>query len=185
MAHGASNGLSNVNVEVSDLTGPNGQVIPRTSFFTVSREVHAGHVVEPQWKGSNQPMAPGWYADALIPFTDPTTGKPPVGGTLKAVPFDLKAGNNQPIWVDLLVPRTAAPGQYKGTYTISSKQGEFKGEIALKVWNFELPVAPSLQSSFCSSRPGLCPPIRNCCATRSRRSPLTRKIRLHWRRTTV
>jgi hypothetical protein len=64
------------------------------------------------------------------------------------VPFDLKAGNNQPIWVDLLVPRTAAAGQYSGTYTVTSKQGNFTGPIALTVWNFTLPAAPALKSSF-------------------------------------
>ena len=52
-------------------------------------------------------MGPGWYADALIPFTDPATGKAPVGAALTAVPFDVKSGNNQPVWVDLQVPRTA------------------------------------------------------------------------------
>ncbi len=38
------------------------------------------------------------------------------------MPFDVKAGNNQPIWVDLLVPRTTAAGHYSGTYTVTSNQ---------------------------------------------------------------
>jgi len=37
VVNGASNGLSNVDVKVSDLTGPGGEVIPRTSF-TLYRE---------------------------------------------------------------------------------------------------------------------------------------------------
>jgi hypothetical protein len=93
-------------------------------------------------------MAPGWYPDALIPFNDPETGKPLSGAALTAVPFDLKAGSNQPIWVDLLVPRTATPGKYSGTYTVTSNQGNFTGKIALRVWNFTLPMAPSLKSTF-------------------------------------
>ena len=148
VANGASNGLGNVNVTVSDLQGPGGQVIPRTNF-TLYREKYM-HVTSPSpnWKGSNQPMGAGWYPDALIPFTDPDTGKPLSGASLTAVPFDVKAGNNQPIWVDLLVPQTAQPGKYSGTYTVTSNQGNFTGSISLKVWNFALPAAPTLKSSF-------------------------------------
>ena len=102
----------------------------------------------PNWKGSNQPLGSGWYPDALIPFTDPETGKPLSGARLTAVPFDVKAGNNQPVWVDLLVPRSAEPGKYSGTYTVTSSLGNFTGSISLKVWNFTLPAAPTLKSSF-------------------------------------
>ena len=148
VTNGASNGLRGVNVTVSDLKGPDGQVIPHTSF-TLYREKYV-HVTSssPNWKGTNQPMAPGWYPDALIPFTDPDTGKPLSGASLTAVPFDLKAGTNQPIWVDLLVPRTAAAGKYTGSYTVTSNQGDFTGQIALTVWNFTLPAAPALKTSF-------------------------------------
>jgi Domain of unknown function (DUF4091) len=145
---GAQQGLANVNVTVSDLQGPGGQTIPRTNF-TLYREKYM-HVTSssPNWKGSNQPMAPGWYPDALIPFTDPETGKPLSGARLTAVPFEVKAGNNQPIWVDLFVPRSAEPGKYTGTYTVTSNEGNFTGSISLKVWNFALPAAPAMKSSF-------------------------------------
>src|SRR6516225_4753179 len=148
VANGAAKGIGNVNVTISDLQGPGGQVIPRTSF-TLYREKYM-HVTSasPNWKGSNQPMGPGWYPDALIPFTDPDTGKPLSGATLTAVPFEVKAGNNQPVWVDLLVPRSAEPGKYSGTYTVTSDQGNFTGNISLKVWNFALPTSPTLKSSF-------------------------------------
>ena len=71
VANGAGKGLGNVNVTVSDLRGPGGQVIPKTNF-TLYREKYM-HVTSasPNWKGTNQPMGPGWYPDALIPFTDP------------------------------------------------------------------------------------------------------------------
>src|SRR4029077_20892741 len=61
---------------------------------------------------------------------------------------DVKAGNNQPVWVDLLVPQSAQPGNYSGSYTVTSNQGNFTGTISLKVWNFALPTAPALKSSF-------------------------------------
>jgi hypothetical protein len=154
VVNGAESGLTNVNVKVSDLTGPDGEVIPK-SAFTLYREKYVQvKGSSPNWKGSNRPLTPGWYADALIPFNDPNTGKPLSGAPLTAVPFDLKAGVNQPVWVDLLVPRTAKAGAYTGAYTVTSKQGDFTGQIALKVWNFTLPAAPALKSAFLFFRSG-------------------------------
>jgi hypothetical protein len=148
VVNGGAKGLSHVNVTMSDLTGPGGAAIPKTSF-TLYREKYM-HVTSssPNWKGSNQPMGAGWYADALIPFNDPETGKPLSGAQISAVPFDLKSGNNQPIWVDLLVPRDAKAGKYSGTYTVTSDQGNFTAPVELTVWNFTMPESPSLKSSF-------------------------------------
>ena len=39
-----------------------------------------------------------------FPFIDPATGKPPVDAEFRAVPFDLVAGHNAVIWVDVFVP---------------------------------------------------------------------------------
>ena len=148
VVNGAAGGLSNVNVKIADLEGPHGQVIPKTNF-TLYREKYVQVTSSsPNWGGSNKPLGPGWYADALIPFSDPETGKPLSGAALTAVPFDLKAGNNQPIWVDLLVPRTAEPGHYTGLYTVTSNQGSTTGSISLTVWNFTVPASPSLKSAF-------------------------------------
>jgi hypothetical protein len=148
VVNGAASGLTNVNVKVSDLTGPDAQVIPHSSFTLYREKYVQVKGSSPNWHGSNQPLPPGWYADALIPFADPATGKPLSGAQLTAVPFDLKAGINQPIWIDLLVPRAAKAGAYSGTYTVTTKQGDFSGQIALKVWNFTLPESPALKSSF-------------------------------------
>jgi len=148
VANGASAGLTNVNVTISDLQGPDGQTIPRSSFTLYREKYMQVTSSSPNWKGSNQPKGPGWYADALIPFADPETGKPLSGARYTAVPFDVKAGQNQPIWVDLNVPRSAAGGVYSGTYSVTSKQGDFTGPISVKVWNFDLPSAATLKSAF-------------------------------------
>jgi hypothetical protein len=148
VANGASKGLGNVNVTISDLKAPGGQVIPQNSFTLYREKYMYVKSSSPNWKGSNQPLGPGWYPDALIPFTDPETGKPLSGAKLTAAPFDVQAGANQPIWVDLLVPRSAEPGKYSGSYTVTSNQGNFTGSISLRVWNFALPEAPALKSSF-------------------------------------
>lgn len=141
--------LTNVNVTVSDLYGPNGQVISKKNL-TLYREHFVGvNQGSPIWGGmTNKSTGTGMYADALIPFIDPATQQPPTQGTLKAVPFNLSAAYNQPIWVDVLVPRNAQAGLYTGKYVVTSNQGRFEGKISLNVWNFTLPVKPSLKSSF-------------------------------------
>ncbi len=140
------NGLSNVNVTVTDLTGPG--TIAKSNISLYREQYVSVSPGSPNWGGSNQPLGAGVYPDPLIPFTDPSTGKPITGAALEAVPFNVAASNNQSIWVDVFVPRNAAPGQYTGNYTVSSNQGNFTGSISLTVWHFTLPQKPSLESSF-------------------------------------
>jgi hypothetical protein len=145
----SSNALSNVNVTVTDLTGPGGQVIPRQNLSLFRENYVNVTVSSPNWGGANQPLPKGWYPDALIPFIDPYTGQPPsASATLKAVPFSVGVSKNQPIWADVLVPRDAAAGYYTGTFTVTSDQGNVTGQIILTVWNFTLPLKPSEKSSF-------------------------------------
>jgi hypothetical protein len=154
VVNGASEGLSHVNVKVSDLEGPAGEVIPRTSFALYREKYVYVSSSSPNWGGTNKPLGPGWYADGLIPFTDPESGRPISGATLTAVPFDVKAGNNQPVWVDLLIPQTAKAGKYTGSYTATSDQGSATGSISLTVWNFSLPTTPSLKTAFLFNHAG-------------------------------
>jgi len=142
-------GLTNVNVSVSNLTGPGGAIIPSSYQITLYSE-HYINVTNGSYNpgGANQPLGPGLYPDALVPFLDPVTHTPLTGATYTAVPFALAAGHNQPIWVDIAVPRTATPGVYTGVLTVSSSQGSTTSAITLNVWHFTLPVAPTLKSSF-------------------------------------
>ena len=143
------NGLANVNLSVTDLTGPGTISKSNISLFREQYvSVNPGSV---NWQGSNQPLGAGVYPDPLIPFVNPSTGLPITGASLQAVPFTVSPSNNQPIWVDVFVPRTALPGQYTGSYTVTSSQGSFTGQINLTVWHFALPAKPSLQSSFAYS----------------------------------
>jgi hypothetical protein len=65
----------------------------------------------------------------------------------------VRAGENQPIWADVFVPRTAAAGLYNGSFLIRSDQGTATGKIELRVWNFTLPLKPSLKSAFVTMQP--------------------------------
>jgi len=139
--------LSNVNLLAPDLTGPGGTIA--RGQLTLYREhyVYVG-VSSPDWGGRNRPLPAGWYPDALIPFVDPATGQDLVGARFDAVPFDLPLSRNQLLWVDVLVPRIAVPGDYQGTFTVTSDQGNADVTLSLTVWDFELPLQPALKSSF-------------------------------------
>ena len=67
---------------------------------------------------------------------------------LQAQPFSVQAGQNQPIWVDVFVPREAEAGLYAGKFTASSDQGSARGQIVLRVWSFTLPPQATLKSAF-------------------------------------
>jgi Domain of unknown function (DUF4091) len=140
--------LKNLNVTVSDLTSSEGSLIAKNNitlyrehYIKLDNPTHAG------WS-ANPTRGQGWYADALIPFVDPNTGQDIQQAELDAVPFDLAAGTNQPIWVDIFVPPSTVPGQYQGKFTVESDRGQSEGEIDLTVWNFTLPTQPSLDSAF-------------------------------------
>src|SRR5579863_8468220 len=142
-----SGGLTNVDVSVTDLTGSAG-TIPKSNLALFREQYVYVNASSPNWGGTNQPLGAGWYPDGLIPFVDPNTGLPASGGSIQAVPFAVSANSNQPVWVDVFVPRNAAPGQYTGTYTVSSSQGSVTGQVSLQVWHFTLPEQPTLKSSF-------------------------------------
>lgn len=144
----AQSGISITDVAISDLKYQQRSI--SQNDITLYRE-HYVNVTKPSpsWGGTTvKPQGTGWYPDGLIPFVDPQTGVDLVDAELDAVPFQLQPGKNQTIWVDILVPRDAPPGDYRGTYTVNSNAGQVSGKIKLTVWNFELPIKPSLKSAF-------------------------------------
>jgi Domain of unknown function (DUF4091) len=146
---GSATGLNTVRIAASSLADANKHQIPKTNI-TLFRE-HYVHIVQssPDRGGTNRPLGPGWYPDALIPLpADADKKTSPPSPTQTASPFDVAANTNQPIWVDIFVPRKTDPGTYRGTITIASDQGQSTVPITLNVWNFELPLRPSLRSSF-------------------------------------
>jgi hypothetical protein len=141
-------GLSNVNLSASALTGPGGATIP-ASNITLYREYYLSVTGTANYGGgSNPPQGSGTYPEPLIPFNDPETGAPLCGtaATLKACNAAITAGQNQPYWIDISVPRgslNSLPGTYTGTISVSATQGLVIIPVTLSVWNFELPVQPS------------------------------------------
>ena len=135
-----------VNVEPGDLTGSNGSVI-RAADAVLYRE-HQLELTLPSCR--NTQFKPGWYPDPLIPFRHPLMKEPlPADARIKAVPFNLPAGETHGFWVDVLVPREAKPGKYVGTYTVTAEgQSPVRIAVELMVWNFELPGVPTFQTAL-------------------------------------
>ena len=140
----AEGGLHNVTFRIGDLSGPAGHLISRANL-TVYREhyVRVEHGSPVPKNMRRPPLGPGLYADALIPEAPHADY-----ARLRAFPFDLQAGKNQPIWIDVFVPRDATPGIYTSDFEVRSAEGSARGQVKLNVWNFELPLKPSLASSF-------------------------------------
>lgn len=147
--HADGGALTGATVEVSDLDGPGGARIDadqltlyREHFVKVPDGKHS-----PPWSGPVLDQT--WFADALVPFLDPATGKPPdQDARYPASPFAVWSGRTQPVWIDVEVPRNAKAGTYEGTWTVTSDQGTVSGEVELEVWDFTLPVASATGSSF-------------------------------------
>ncbi len=136
--------LKNVDVAVSDLIGPSGQQIGAENI-TLFRE-HYIYVRTPTYRCDNPP---GWYPDALIPFVNPITGERITEARYIGAPFELWRGVNQPIWVDVYVPKDAKAGEYTGNLTVTVA-GKSAADIPIKltVWDFALPEIPSMQADF-------------------------------------
>ena len=146
-----SGGLKNVNAVASPLVAQAGRTIP-ADRITLYRE----NYIEVRKPSPRSRGATGWYPDALIPFLDPSTGKPPIHARFGAAPFDVAADSNQPLWIDVFTPRDAAPGNYTGAITISADGiAPHKVPIELTVWDFALPETPSMRTHFGADSPPL------------------------------
>src|SRR6267143_1679221 len=148
IVQGPTGGLTNVNVSASALTGPGGASIPASSV-TLYREYYITVTGTANYGGGgNPPLRSGTYPEPLIPFNNPETGSPLCGSSaaLKACNATISAGQNQPYWIDISVPRGATnspTGTYTGNISVTADQGTVSVPVTLTVWNFELPLRPS------------------------------------------
>jgi hypothetical protein len=135
--------LQGVRATLSPLRGDAGEIA------AASASLYRAHYVQVLTPSPLAPLEPDWVADALIPFSDPTTGAPVSGGKYAAMPFTVAAGENQPLWVDLYVPTATPPGNYEGVLTVTATgQPPQEVPVSLTVWNFTLPKTPYQRSSF-------------------------------------
>ena len=131
--------VKGVSVKLSrPLSGPGGARIPERNV--VLYRVAYYDVKTP----SNLEGAPGPWPDPLIPDVDSYLGQ-----QRNAFPLDVPAGKSRVVWVDLLVPPDATPGDYRGELQIDVA-GNKAGAVPIKlhVGDFALPSTATLRSSF-------------------------------------
>lgn len=147
--------LEGVSLELSDLEGPWGAIIPAVAAdlyleyyvyldFASPCEIYSFNTDCASYPDTYL-RTPGWYPDALIPFNDPYgEGNPPV-----ATPFDVPADDLQVVYVDLHVPHDSFAGEYTGTVTVTAGD-ETLGTLPLNltVWDFAIPVTRSVGTSY-------------------------------------
>jgi hypothetical protein len=136
-------GLKGVNASITDLKGE-GRLLPKKAI-ALFRE----HYVEVRVPSPKAKEPPGFIPDALIPFPEPGAKPPARLPRYAAAPFSVAPNSNQPLWIEVTVPKDAAPGDYAGTVTVTA-DGEMPVEIpvTLTVWDFVLPETPTLRSNF-------------------------------------
>ncbi len=123
-----------VDVAIDDLAGPGGAKIA-SSGCTLYRV----HYVDCRGKG--------WHPDSMVPFIDPQSKKR-IGGKFGA-PFDVAAGTNAPVWVEVFVPANAAPGVYKGSVHVTAGGKEIASvPVELTVYPVTLPKTSTLLTFF-------------------------------------
>jgi hypothetical protein len=108
--------------------------------YTGAVENEPGNLPVPK----NSPTGDGRIPDPLIPFIDPYTPGRAVGA-----PFNVSAGLNQPVWLDVFIPASTVPGSYTGSIIVTAgQQTPVIVPVSLTVWNLILPDMNSLTTYF-------------------------------------
>jgi hypothetical protein len=136
VVQGGDTGISGVSAYVTDLQGPT--TIP-SSQFVLYRQ---GYMEIRNRSDANG--LTGRVPDALIPDVDPL-----VGEQRNAFPFDVPAGENRVLWVDLHIPSGTPSGIYRGSLEVVAQDGFAASlPIELEVFPFELPSTPTYHTAF-------------------------------------
>lgn len=105
-------GAARIKITKSDMVSKGGKIASSNISIFTERYVHL-------------PKFGKDYPDPLPPYCEALT---------------LSADETQPIWVNIYVPKEAAPGDYKGDITLEdAKGGKTEVPIQLRVYDFNLP----------------------------------------------
>ncbi len=130
--------LRNMQVSVSNLVSKNGKTLDR-KHFKVFRVLDTYRERPTEAKPDFREAWP----DPLLPLTGP---------------FDLAPGRSYPIWLTVYIPERQAPGSYKGTITFHADNAPALSlNISVQVWDFSLPLVPSLATDMWLTLEGIWP----------------------------
>jgi len=149
-----------VAAELSDLVGPDGARIAKDRV-----KIYREEYVRVRQSTPSAELPPGLYPDPLVPLVNPLTGEPieplnqsrarwgePLvtrGYDMYGLPFEVFPGQNQPLWIDVHVPKDAPAGLYQGTFRVRVQGGRAAEiPVTLTVWDFALPDGPTHRNHF-------------------------------------
>ncbi len=133
-----ADGLSGLDVDVSDLRSADGSGIPKANIGTYLEQFV--RVTQPSMASGTA----GLWPDPLLPRIDRYAHE-----RRNAFPFRLTKSQDQPLWIEVFVPVAAAPGRYSGVVRILRDGAvTVSFPVSLTVWPFTLPSTASLRSSF-------------------------------------
>jgi len=164
-------GASGVSVAFNRLTGPGGAVISSTPaagdqvFTFVNRNIELFYVRYLQITGLSKfsyesyderhvpaRMRRPWSGDGFgsggwADRPDHDKFYPDIAVPIELVPsFNIAAGTNQSIYIDIFIPKTAPAGLYQGAVTIQQAGGATSVPVELTVYPFTLPETPSAKT---------------------------------------
>ncbi len=120
--------LNQISLEVTDLTGSDGSVIPKSN---ISLSMVDYNYID--WQAQYVTAYKGWHPDPLIPYK--------VGGKID--------GNElcRPVWITVYAPLGTKSGNYSGTFTISAEgMKKVTAKVNCQVWDFDLPKESNLKT---------------------------------------
>ncbi len=119
--------LHGLAAQAGPLAGPGGAAIPAEAIRVLRV---AYHFVE---HPTDRTGVRDFWPDALPPLDRP---------------IDVPAGQNQPLWVLVHVPKDAKAGDYQGTVSLKAEGFSAEVPVKLHVWDFALPDRNHLETAF-------------------------------------
>ncbi len=142
--------IEQITINISDLKGPG--IIERDKNIALFKEWYI-QVTRPS-EAYIKPIGLGWYPEALIPLDKQLPGDFGMPFNIPDKRNDIPDQQNQTLWIDIYIPKTAEKGLYEGSMNISYKSGDNISAstipLRLEIWDFSLPdtfhLAPSLNT---------------------------------------
>lgn len=136
IVRGGNTPLKNVQVKLSAPRSASGETLD-TDNIDLFQQHYLKVTVPSQWEvdAPVPEVKVGEYPVQMVPLRGP------------AASFDVPAGRNQPVWVDVYVPETQAPGDYVAEATVTAAGKPLATlPVRLTVWNFTLPPETHLKT---------------------------------------
>ncbi len=125
--------VNSLNVKVGEIRNGS-SVIPATNIEVLfEKYVNIEAMSSPLAQGML-----GYYPDALLP----------IDAVIAAGEDRIEKGNNQGIWIKVKTPEICDSGVYTGEITVTVNGKDMKVPFFVNVWNFTLPAASYMDTSF-------------------------------------